>query len=156
MNVETPVAFTVGLLHDIGKLVLSQALTTDLQAEIRSRIEQDKLSTAPRRKKTFSAPTTAKSARCLLQSWHLPEDIVEAVANHHQPVLKPRPRLSVVTHLANCLAHLAGSAPGWDGYAVRVDDKVITTLGVTPDKLEGMVINVRESFDRVDNFIAMA
>jgi putative nucleotidyltransferase with HDIG domain len=155
LNVEAPVAFTVGLLHDIGKLVLSQALTVDLQSDIRRRIEQDHLDRTVAEKEILGTDHGEVGA-CLLQSWHLPEEIVEAVANHHQPVLEPRLRLSVVAHLSNCLAHAAGSAPGWDAYAVRVDDKVITTLGVTPDKLEGMIIAVRDSFERVDNLIAMA
>jgi len=154
LNVEPPVAFTVGLLHDIGKLVLGQALTPDLQADIRNRIEQEKFSRSEAEKAVLGTDHSEIGA-CLLQDWHLPEDIVEAVAHHHQPVLDPRPRLSVVTHLANCLAHLAGSAPGWDGYAVRVDERVINTFDITGDKLDGLVIAVRESFDRVDQFMSM-
>ena len=78
------------------------------------------------------------------------------MANHHQPVCEPRPKLSVITHVANCLAHLAGSAPGWDGFAVRVEPKAITALNIDEGRLEGMVANVREAFERVDQFMAMA
>ena len=38
ISVGAPVAFTVGLLHDIGKLVMSQALSPDLQGSIRQLI----------------------------------------------------------------------------------------------------------------------
>jgi putative nucleotidyltransferase with HDIG domain len=155
LNVEPAVAFTVGLLHDIGKLVLGQALTPELQAEIRKRIEQDKIPRSEAEKEILGTDHSEVGA-CLLQDWHLPDEIIEAVAHHHQPVLLPRPRISVVTHLANCLAHLAGSAPGWDGYAVRVDERVISTFEITGDKLESLVIGVRESFDRVDQFMAMS
>jgi putative nucleotidyltransferase with HDIG domain len=155
LNVDTPVAFTVGLLHDIGKLVLGQALTIDLQNDIRGRIEQGGISRAEAEKAVLGTDHSEVGAH-LLTSWHLPEDVVEAVAHHHCPVSEPRPRLSVVTHLANCLAHLAGSAPGWDGYAVRVDETVIKNLNLAPEQIEGMVITVRESFARVDQFMAMA
>ena len=155
MNADTPVAFTVGLLHDIGKLVLSQALTADLQAEIRKHIEHDKLSRAEAEKAVLGTDHGEVGA-LLLQGWHLPEDVVEAVANHHQPILKPRPRLSVVTHLANCLAHLSGSAPGWDGYAVRISNDVVTCLEITPEQLEQMVVNVRDLFARVEQFMNLA
>ena len=154
LNVEPPVAFTVGLLHDIGKLVLSQTLTADLQAEIRNRIEHGQLSRVEAEKAVLGTDHCEVGA-LLLQSWHLPDDLVEAVANHHQPVLKPRPRLSVVTHLANCIAHLAGSAPGWDGYAVRINNEVVTSLEITPEQIEHLIITVRESFDRVDQFMNM-
>jgi putative nucleotidyltransferase with HDIG domain len=155
LNVEPPVAFTVGLLHDIGKLVLSQTLTADLQVKIRKLIEHDKLARAEAEKAVLGTDHGEVGA-VLLQSWHLPDDVVEAVANHHQPVLKPRPHLSVVTHLANCVAHLAGSAPGWDGYAVRISDEVVTSLAITPEQIEQLVFNVRESSDRVDQFMNLA
>jgi putative nucleotidyltransferase with HDIG domain len=154
LNIETPVAFTVGLLHDIGKLVLSQALTVEYQTEIRRLVEQNHFSRAEAEKSVIGTDHADVGAQ-LLQSWHLPDDIVEAVANHHHPLLKPRPRLSVVTHLANCAAHLAGSAPGWDGYAVRVDDEVIKALDIQPERIELVVACVRESFDKVDQFMSM-
>jgi putative nucleotidyltransferase with HDIG domain len=154
LDIEPAVAFTVGLLHDIGKLVLSQTLTPDLQAEIRRRVEQDQLPRSEAEKAALGTDHSEVGA-CLLREWRLPEEIVEAVANHHHPVLEPRPRFSVVSHLANCLAHLAGSAPGWDAYAVRVDERVITTFELTGEKLENMVVIVRDSFDRVDQFMTM-
>jgi HD-like signal output (HDOD) protein len=55
LNVETPVAFTVGLLHDIGKLVLGQALTPDLQAAVRNRVERHR----PQRGRCGPAPKLA-------------------------------------------------------------------------------------------------
>jgi putative nucleotidyltransferase with HDIG domain len=155
LNVEPPVAFTVGLLHDIGKLVLGQTLTADLQAEIRRLIEHDKLARAEAEKAVLGTDHGEVGA-LLLQSWHLPDELVEAVANHHQPVLKPRPRLSVVTHLANCLAHLAGSAPGWDGYAVRISNEVVTSLAINPEQIEQLVFNIRESSERVEQFMNLA
>jgi len=155
MNVEVPVAFTVGLLHDMGKLVLGQMLTPDLQTEIRSRIETKQISRAEAEREVLGTDHADVGA-CLLQSWHLPEEIIEATANHHHPIVEPRPKLSVITHVANCLAHLSGSAPGWDGFAVRVDDKVAAMFDFTPEKLENMVFSVRESFDQVDQFMAMA
>ena len=155
LNVEAPVAFTASLLHDIGKLVMSQALTAEVQADIRARIETGGLSRAEAEKEILGTDHGEVGAY-LLHSWHVPEEVVEAVANHHRPVLKPRPRLSVVTHLANCISHLSGSAPGWDGYAVRVSNEVIDVLEISPEQIEALVIGVRDSFDRVDEFMNMS
>ncbi len=155
LHAEPPVAFTVGLLHDIGKLVLSQLLTADLQAAIRRLIEQDKLARSEAEKAVLGTDHGEVGA-LLLQTWHLPEEVVEAVANHHQPTLKPRPRLSVVTHLANCVAHMAGSAPGWDSYAVRISNEVVTSLNLTPEQLEQLVLGVRAASERVDEFMNLA
>lgn len=155
LNQELPVAFTVGLLHDIGKLVLGQALTSDLQAAIRNRMEQGRISRVEAEQETLGTDH-AEVGAVLLQTWHLPEEIIEGVANHHHPVLKPRPKLSVVAHVANTIAHRAGSAPGQDAFAVRVDGQVIEALELNHEKLEIMMTNVRESFDKVDQFLGMA
>ncbi len=155
LNVEPAVAFTVGLLHDIGKLVLGQVLTPDFQADIRQRVEQQHISRSEAERAVLGTDHSEVGG-CLLQDWHLPANIVESVAHHHQPALEPSPQLSVVTHLANTLAHLAGSAPGWDAYASRVDDRVTTAFDITGDKIENMIVAVRESFDRVDQFMTMA
>ena len=155
MNVEAPVAFTVGLLHDIGKLALGQALTPEIQANIRQLIEAEKISRSEAEKKIIGTDHGEVGA-CLLRGWNLPEEILEATANHHNPVFEPRPQLSVITHLANCLAHLAGSAPGWDGFAVRVNPKAVAVLNINEARLEALVAQVRESFDRVDQFMCMS
>jgi putative nucleotidyltransferase with HDIG domain len=155
LNVEAPVAFTVGLLHDIGKLVMGHAITPEIQGQIRQLIEQQACSRTEAERKILGTDHGEIGA-CLLKSWNLPEEILEAVANHHQPVCEPRPQLSVITHVANCLAHLAGSAPGWDGFAIRVDPKAVAALNLDEARLEGLVVAVRDAFERVDQFICMA
>jgi len=155
INVEVPVAFTIGLLHDIGKLVMGQALTPDVQAAIRQLIEQQKISRCEA-EKIILGTDHGEVGACLLKSWHLPEEIIEATANHHNPIAEPVPKLSVVTHLANCLAHLAGSAPGWDGFAVRVNPQAVTALEINEARLEIMVAEVRSGFERVDQFMSMS
>jgi len=155
MSVEAPVAFTVGLLHDIGKLALGQALTQEIQNEIRQLVEQGGAARTEAEKKVLGADH-AEIGACLLKSWNLPEEIIEAVAHHHQPVCEPRPRLSVITHVANCLAHLAGSAPGWDGFAVRVDPNAIIALNLNESRIESLVSDVRTAYEKVDQFMNMA
>lgn len=152
LNLDPSVAFTVGLLHDIGKLIIGQVLVGKLQADIRRQVEQEHVSRAEA-EKTVLGTDHSEVGGCLLQGWCLPEEIVEAVANHHHPVLEPRLRFSVATHLADCVAHLVGSAPGWDGYAVRMDNRVAAACDISSDRLQGMVITVRESFNRVDQFM---
>lgn len=155
MNVEAPVAFTVGLLHDIGKLALGQALTPEIQAAIRHLIESEQLSRSEAEKQIIGTDHGEVGA-CLLRGWNLPEDILEATANHHNPVYEPRPRLSVITHLANYLAHLAGSAAGGDGFAVRVNPQAVAALNINEERLEALVAEVLGSFDRVDSFMSMS
>lgn len=155
MNVDGPVAFTVGLLHDIGKLVMTQALTADFQTLIRDRVTQRGISRCEAEQEILGTDHAAVGA-VLLQSWRLPEDIVEAVANHHQPPLEPQPRLSALTYVANCVSHLAGSAPGWESYGIRADDRVAEALGLSAGQVEEIVADVSGALTKVDQFMTMA
>ena len=148
------VPFAVGLLHDIGKLVLSQALTPEVQADLRYRVERGHHPRSEAEKEVLGTDH-AEAGACLLQNWRVPEEIVEAVANHHQPVLEPCPRLSAATHLADYVAHLTGSAPGWDADAIRIDPRVNRTFNLTGNRLENIMISVRESFNRVDRLMTV-
>lgn len=148
---ETPLAFTAGLLQDIGELVIGRALTPDMIARMRQRVESGGLSRIEAEREVL-ATDHAEVGASLLKSWHVPDVIVEAVEHHHEPVLEPDPRLSVVTHLADCLAHLAGGAPGWGGYAVRVSGAVVDRLGIDVQRLDGLVITTRASIERMERF----
>lgn len=150
---EPAAAFTVGMLHDIGKLVMAQFLTEESQAAVRSRIAAG-MASADAERETFGADH-AEVGACLLYLWRLPEEIVEAVANHHRPAFEPELRLSAVAHVANCLAHLAGASPGWEAYALRGDEHVVKRLAIDAEKLDRLIIAIRDSFERVDQFMKL-
>lgn len=151
--VESSTAFTVGLLHDIGKLVMAQFLTNENQTAIRRRIGEG-LSSAEAERDVLGTDH-AEVGASLLYLWRLPDNIVEAVANHHQPVLEPEPRLSVVAHVANCIAHIAGGSPGWESYALKVNPKAVSLLELQAEELDRITVNVRDSFAQVDQFMSM-
>jgi putative nucleotidyltransferase with HDIG domain len=155
MEVESPVAFTAGLLHDIGKLALNQVLDDGVQSAIRSRIVQNQLPRNAAEKEVLGTDH-AEVGACLLQTWRLPDEIIEAVLNHHQPIVEPDPKLSAIVHVSNCLAHLVGSSLGWESYAVIADVRANQALGITPEILESLMISVHDSAGKVEHFMNLA
>jgi putative nucleotidyltransferase with HDIG domain len=155
VGAEAPVAFTAGLLHDIGKLVIAQFLSPEAREAVCKLIEEKGLARVEAEKSVLGADHCETGAR-LLQVWRVPEEIVEAVANHHRPAVEPRAALSTLVHVANCVAHLAGSAPGWEAYAMRASNAPAEALGLSGESLEGMIISVRDSFEQVDRFMSIA
>jgi putative nucleotidyltransferase with HDIG domain len=155
MELEPPVAFTAGLLHDIGKLALNQVLDADAQTAIRSCIAQKHLPRNAAEKEILGTDHAEVGAR-LLETWLLPDEIVEAVANHHHPISTPAPKLSALIHVSNCLVHLIGSTLGWDCYAVLADAGANQALAITPEKLESLMIEVHESAKQVEHFMNLA
>jgi putative nucleotidyltransferase with HDIG domain len=155
MNIDSHAAFTIGLLHDIGKLVLNQVLTPEHQAAIRDGIANKSLSRSEAEKEILGADH-AETGAALLQAWNLPEDIIEAVGNHHHPILEPHPKLSAIAHVANSIAHQVGSAPGPESYDVRVDSRVAEAFNLTPARMETIVAEVRDHCDQVDQLMNMS
>ena len=155
MEAKPPVAFTAGLLHDIGKLVLNQMLDPGVQSDIRSCIVQNHLSRNAAEKEILGTDHSEVGAR-LLETWRLPDEIVEAVANHHHPVTSPVPKVSAVVHVANSLVQLLGSASGWECYAAFSDAAANRSLAITPEKFEGLKLDIRDSAGEVEHFMHLA
>lgn len=130
LGANAGLAYTAGLVHDIGKVVLSQALDPEAQAAVREMILHDNITLLEAEHEVLGVDH-AEVGGCLLEQWRLPDSVVEAVANHHKPPIKPRPELSSVVRVADMLSHQAGDAPGWGAFAVDAAVESLTALGLT-------------------------
>ena len=149
VDLDPSVAYTAALLHDIGKLIITQHLDEDAVDAIRGLIDAG-THTRLEAERAILETDHAEVGACLLQSWNLPATIVEAVAHHHEPVLSPRPLASAVVHVANALAHEIGSAPGWNAYAIRANEEAATALNLSPLKIERLLMTAYGSLQRVE------
>ncbi len=95
-------AFTAGLLHDIGKLLLLMNLpsqTEQVTAELRT-CDEPMYAVEQR----IFGVTHAEIGACLLGIWGVPDPIVEVVAYHHTPEQVPQTGdLLAAVHIANIL-----------------------------------------------------
>lgn len=100
-------AFTAGMLHDIGKLMLADSLPDQFQNALLLAAERS-VPLHGVEMEIFGA-THAGLAAYLLGLWGLPAQIVEVVAFHHTPENSTNPHFSSLTamHVANALEHEA-------------------------------------------------
>jgi HD-like signal output (HDOD) protein len=98
-------AYTAGILHDIGKLMLADSLPDEFQRALALAAER-KVPLHAVEMEIFGA-THAGLAAYLLGLWGLPAPIVEAVAFHHTPEKTANSSLSPLTavHVANAFEH---------------------------------------------------
>jgi putative nucleotidyltransferase with HDIG domain len=109
----TDYAFTAGLLHDTGRLVLAANLPDDYDHALRL-VEQNGISLLEAEQTVFDA-THAEVGAYLLGIWGLPDQVVEAVAYHHKPACYKCTGFCplIAVHSANALfrEHYPGETP---------------------------------------------
>lgn len=110
--------FTVGLLHDIGKLITAVRRPEDWQA-IHDLAESEEMFDVEAEDQYWGLDHAVIGA-LVLKSWDLPADLVEPVNWHHSPALAPEhSNESAVVSLANCVAHAVEDPEG--PYMVKVE-----------------------------------
>ena len=129
-------AFTAGLLHDVGRIVLASNLPKEYSAIIDS---------ARRNQRPLHEEETlvlkvshAELSAYLLGLWGLPVEIVEAAGGHHAPgqtVYANEFSLLAAVHAANVFAH--GSGGQTDGLLLPELDMDYYKMIKLDDQLEG-------------------
>lgn len=138
-------AFTAALLHDVGKLVLSQHIGTDHVAEIRHLMAKEKMTYLEAEHRVLGTDHTRIGA-AVAQHWEFPEVLVKAIANHHDPDHDPDPVTDAV-HLANVAAKLVGSGLGTEQMYLTASPTAARRIGLTSSALESLCAVVRDTLE---------
>jgi len=103
---------TIGLLHDVGRLVLAANLP-EMFERAYGLAAKKQIPHWDAEREVFGA-THAEVGAYLIGLWGLPEQIVEAVAYHHSPSKCPHPGSAMLTslHVADSLASVAAEYDG--------------------------------------------
>jgi HD-like signal output (HDOD) protein len=128
-------AFVVGLLHDLGKLLLAVELPDHLQkALIEMQTSDCAMYIAEER---LWDVTHAEVGGYLLGLWGLPLPIIEAVANHHAPSRVETNGFDILaaTHIADVMVHAELDGQASTKQSVELDLAFIDRIGAN-DKLD--------------------
>ena len=124
-------AFTAGLLHDMGKVVLGTFVEVD-DHSIKEIMASDNL-TFNEAEQMALGIDHAEVAAELLTAWNLPENVVAAARWHHQPqnAQDDHRQLVDLVHVADYLCLKLGVGMGSDASHYRADTQAHERLGVT-------------------------
>jgi putative nucleotidyltransferase with HDIG domain len=129
-GLDGEVAFTAGLLHDIGALVLATQFPAETGTALRFAREQD-LSTLHVERAVLGLDHCV-AGESLARHWRFPEAVVQAMASHHEPPLHSaeRPTLAEIVNVADALAHGIQPEGGPDDIVPPVAVATWTRVGV--------------------------
>ena len=138
-----------GLLHDIGKVVVSIQLTENYD-EIKKLIAEEKIIFWEAEKKVLGF-THEEIGGWLVESWNLPVSLQEPIAHHHQPLMAQQAKLqTAVVHLADFLVRALGFGSGGDPWMPPLNRKAWERLGLTLIDMEETVRELADELESVE------
>ena len=138
------VAFTAGLLHDIGKVVLIQFFSK-IYRQLMMEMEKDPQARFSDLEKKFLGYNQSELGGRLLQIWNFPEELIESTVNvYHPEKAKLNPELCSMIHIANAIALSCGIGVDIGGLNEALSSFAIKTLGLSEAALQEIYLSVPE------------
>ena len=145
---DSQLAFSAGLLHDIGKLALEEAMPKSL-ARIVEEAKSTKAGACAIEQKQLGTNHTILGKR-LAQKWHLPNQITLAIWLHHSNTgiisqNMPEARIAQVVQLADSVARECGIGQSGSFDSPEPAEKIAQSLAITPEQLGQIRRNLPET-----------
>lgn len=148
-------AFTLGLVHDMGKLVEAQHMSEEFNAVyLQAREEKDYFIN---QEDKLIGVTHQEIGSQLAIRWKLPETFAIAMKNHNIPDLslekEPVFTLVSIVHLANILVKALNIGFSGDAYVPEVNQTCWDVLGFKEAHIETIMRETLIGYDEVKNII---
>ena len=153
-NQTKAVAFTAGLLHDIGKLVLA-SIGRERYAAAIQKAKSDGVSLSSVEQFVFIIDHAELGGE-LMRRWNLPPDVVAAVRFHHDLASAPPcEHLTAAVQLGDMIAHqiLGDDLGGTDIFTPAT--AALTTLHLSQDHLPRILAASREELEKVKDMLEL-
>lgn len=137
-------AYTAGLLHDIGRLALVTQFPSHYEATLAYRDEHD--CNLLEAEQVMLGLDHAAVGQALTQHWQFPEELQQAVAGHHAPLVGGKQTLSLVVRAADVIAHALDLSRHWDDLVPPVPVGLWQRLGLDEKTLLSVFENTEKQF----------
>ena len=141
-------AYTGGLLHDVGKIIL------DLYVLERKAAFDDFMKDETRMvldaEKAILGFDHAEIASDICRKWRIPENVILAMQYHHYPSLSKGSELAHIVHTADYLVRLSGLGYEDDDLMIELEEGALEFLGFTQENFSEITFQALEYAQKLD------
>lgn len=136
-------AFVAGLLHDVGKVLLSVHMNSQFTLILNTASKQ-RIPFIDAEREVLGFDHAEVGAR-MLAKWNLPVSLVHAVRHHHAPLASKQPTvLACLVHVADIVCLMLGVGLGADGLIYSLDTRVLDLLKLSDADIEATMAEVSQ------------
>ncbi|MCX8065356.1 MAG: HDOD domain-containing protein [Candidatus Hydrogenedentes bacterium] len=137
--VAPPYTFTVGLLHDIGKIALGTFLELEIKLIIQKAYEE-KISFEKAEKEVLGIDH-AEAGAFLMKNWNFPDNLIVPVLYHHEPekTVGEYQLVTDIIHISSNICIECGIGAGIDGLNYSNNPSSIERLGLSFQNVESII-----------------
>jgi len=146
--VSMELAYTAGLLHDIGKSVLSEYMKNSIQ-EMITKLDHSDEKDFLKAEEDVVGTNHCVVGEAMARKWSLPDSLCEAIAFHHAPseASDEYKTLVYLVHLADMISMIQGIDTGVDSMMYMVDQNYQNYIHFSsPKELEKIIMLVESEY----------
>ena len=141
-------AYTGGLLHDVGKIILDPYVLERKNAF--DDFMKDETKMVLDAEKSILGFDHAEIASDICRKWHIPENVILAMQYHHYPSLSKGSELAHIVHTADYLVRLSGLGYEDDDLMVELEEGALDFLDFTQENFSDITFQVLEYVQKLD------
>lgn len=154
--VDPDAAFSAGLLHDVGKMVICCFLPEEYMA-LKAEKDRDGDSADHVIEERLLGYNHALIGGFLGTQWKIPHKLVEAITYHHQPdQCDAEDPIAYIVALADHVAKRAFADEDERPRVEKINQSLLDYLGVTEENLEEYDEKLKEEYNRAETFMQIA
>lgn len=151
LRLNADVAFTAGLLHDIGALVLATCYTEAYENVLAQRLELQ--TTQYETEKQLLGIDHALVGETLATQWNFSEVMIKAIAGHHHPEKPGLGFLATIVHVADGIAHALGVTTTPDLAPPEITGQSWESLGLDQTLLDEVLAEAAIEFEKLQEAV---
>lgn len=132
-------AFSTGLIHDVGKLILSPYVL-ERKDEFTAMVGDGQQSFLAAEEELLGFDH-AQIAADVCRQWNMPANIIDAIGHHHAPGSADEKKLTCIIHIADVAAIMSGIGTGIDGMLYSIDPDALDLLKIGEEDLIEVMSN---------------